>query len=307
MKKISIIATAFNEESNVLELYKQLNEVTSKVKNYIFEYIFIENGSTDNTFENLLKIKKDDPKIIIVKLSRNFGFDGGMTAGLDYVDSDATIVMTANLQDNPKVIPDFITMWEEGYEMVYGIVKSRPGKSILRKINSKLFYIFIKKMTKGLIPQGASDYRLIDKKVVNALKNIREANRFYRGFFSWVGFKSIGVEFERQKRFSGKSKAQASKVLGFALRGAFAFSNLPLKISIFFTFIFSIGSIVLLSIQIYRWINFGVPFDGYGTIIGVALLVASILFGVLSIMGQYISLIFDETKNRPIYIIDEVY
>ena len=120
MKKISIIATAFNEESNVLELHKQLNEVTSKVKNYIFEYIFIENGSTDNTFENLLKIKKDNPKIIIVKLSRNFGFDGGMTAGLDFVDSDATIVMTANLQDDPKVIPDFIAMWEQGYEMVYG-------------------------------------------------------------------------------------------------------------------------------------------------------------------------------------------
>ena len=307
MKKVTCIITAYNEEDNVIELFSQLEKVNKNLQNYLLDYLFIENGSTDNTFKNLLELKLENDNFRIIKLSRNFGFDGGITAGLDLVDSDAAIIMTANLQDDPKIIPKFLEKWEEGYEMVYGIVKSRPGKSIFRKINSIVYYRILKIATKGLIPMDVSDFRLVDKKVIKALRTLRESNRFFRGFFSWVGFSSVGIEFERQERFSGKSKADTLKVLGFALRSIFAFSNLPLKISIFFTFIFSILSISVLSIQIYRWFNLGVPFDGYGTIIGVSLLVASILFGVLSILGQYISLIFDETKNRPLYIIDEIY
>ena len=233
MKKISCIITAFNEEDNVVELYDQINTITQELPNYEFEFLYIENGSTDNTFKNLMGLKEKDDRVKIIKLSRNFGFDGGITAGLDKVQCDAAIVMTANLQDDPKVIPTFIEKWEEGFEMVYGIVKSRPGKSILRKINSRIYYKILSKTTNGLIPKDVSDFRLIDKKVIKALNQIRESNRFYRGFFSWVGFKSVGVEFLRQTRFSGKSKAKTRKVLGFALRGIFAFSNLPLKISTF--------------------------------------------------------------------------
>jgi polyisoprenyl-phosphate glycosyltransferase len=307
MKKISFIITAYNEEQNVIELFSQIEKSISTQKKYSFDYLFIENGSTDNTFNNLLDLKANNPAVRIMKLSRNFGFDGGITAGLDIVDSDAAIIMTSNLQDDPVLIPKFIEKWEDGYEMVYGIVKSRPGKSIFRKINSILYYRLLKFATNGLIPMDVSDYRLVDKKVILALRTIRESNRFFRGFFSWVGFNSVGIEFERQERFSGESKAKTWKVLGFALRSIFAFSNLPLKVSTFFAFIFSILSISLLSIQIYRWLKFGVPFDGYGTIIGLTLLLAAILFGVLSIIGQYVSLIFDETKNRPLYIIDEIY
>ena len=307
MKKISCIITAFDEEDNVVELYDQINTITQELPNYEFEFLYIENGSTDNTFKNLMGLKEKDDRVKIIKLSRNFGFDGGITAGLDKVQCDAAIVMTANLQDDPKVIPTFIEKWEEGFEMVYGIVKSRPGKSILRKINSRIYYKILSKTTNGLIPKDVSDFRLIDKKVIKALNQIRESNRFYRGFFSWVGFKSVGVEFLRQTRFSGKSKAKTRKVLGFALRGIFAFSNLPLKISTFFAMTFSFLSIIVLSTQIYRWFIFGVPFDGFGTIVGLVLLFSSLLFGVLSVLGQYIGLIFEETKSRPLYIIDEIY
>lgn len=307
MKKVTCIITAYNEEDNVIELYSQLESVNKNLQNYSLDYLFIENGSSDNTFKNLLEMKSKNNKLKIIKLSRNFGFDGGITAGLDLVDADAAVIMTSNLQDDPKIIPEFIQKWEEGYEMVYGIVKSRPGKSIFRRINSIIYYRILKFATKGLIPMDVSDFRLVDKKVINALRKLRESNRFFRGFFSWVGFKTVGIEFERQERFAGKSKADTLKVLGFALRSIFAFSNLPLKISTFFTLIFSFLSISVLTLQIYRWINLGVPFDGFGTIIGISLLVASILFGVLSILGQYISLIFDETKNRPLYIIDEIY
>jgi len=307
MKKISFIITAYNEEDNVIELHKQIE---SEIKNnnlYEYEYIFIENGSTDNTFQNLVSIKQKSNNVKILKLSRNFGFDGGITAGLDFTDSDAAIIMTANLQDSPKVIPQFIKGWEDGYEMVYGIVKSRPGKSIFRKINSKIFYSIITKMTNNLIPKGVSDFRLVDRKVIEALKQIRETNRFYRGFFSWVGFKSKGVEFERQERFSGESKATTLKVFGFALRGLFAFSQYPLRVSIFFSILFTISSISVLGIQTYKWISYGVPFDGYGTIIGLLLLISALLFGVLAIVSQYVALIFEETKSRPLYIIDETF
>ncbi len=306
-KIISIIITAYNEEDNVVELHRQLNEVILEIPKYNFELIFIENGSTDKTLENLKVLSEKDSKVKIIKLSRNFGFDGGMTAGLDNVTADAAIVMTANLQDNPYVIPEFIEKWEEGFDMVYGIVKSRPGKSIIRKFNSKIYYKILKRATNNLIPKDVSDYRLIDKKVINALTQLRESNRFFRGFFSWVGFSTIGVEFERQERFSGKSKAKTFKVLGFAIRGLFAFSNLPLRISTFLTILFSVMSFLILTVQIYRWITFGVPFDGFGTIIGIFLLFSSLLFGILSVLGQYIGLIFEETKSRPLYIIDEVY
>lgn len=307
-KNITFIITAFNEEENVIELNNQLNTaIKPLLKKYNFEKLFIENGSTDNTLLNLLELKKLDQNLKIIKLSRNFGFDGGITVGLDQTDADAAIIMTSNLQDDPALVPSLIEKWEDGYQMVYGIVKNRPGKSILRKINSKIFYILIKKMTKELIPKGASDYRLVDKKVIIALRQLRESNRFYRGFFSWVGFKSIGIEFERQKRFSGKSKAKTFKVLGFALRGIFAFSQFPLKISVFLTILFSSTSIFILLYQTYKWINFGVPFDGFGTIVGFSLLFFAFLFAVLSIISQYLSLIFDETKKRPLYIIDEIF
>ena len=184
MKKITFIITAFNEENNVVELHRQINEVIKEVENYKFEILFIENGSTDKTLEVLKTLKSQDKRVSIVKLSRNFGFDGGITAGLDIVDADAAIIMTANLQDDPAIAPRFIEKWEQGYEMVYGVVTNRPGKSLIRRINSNIFYSLIKSVTNGLIPKDVSDYRLVDRKVIEALRQLKESNRFYRGFFS---------------------------------------------------------------------------------------------------------------------------
>ena len=160
-------------------------------------------------------------------------------------------------------------------------------------------------MTNNLVPYGVSDFRLIDKKVIDSVRLLTEYNRFYRGFFAWVGFKSTGVEFERQKRFSGKSHAKTFPVLSFALRGLFSFSTKPLKISIFLTFVTSAISLAILILQTYRWIAYGVPFDGFGTLAGILLLFISLLFLIISILSEYISLIYEETKRRPHYIIEE--
>tara|TARA_B100000963_G_C22623629_1_gene671207 strand:- start:687 stop:1610 length:924 start_codon:yes stop_codon:yes gene_type:complete len=307
MKNISVVIPAFNEEGNVNELANQIDATFENLKNYDYKIIFVENGSTDNTLDVLKSIQKLNNRVEIVKLSRNFKMDGGIAAGLEQVDSEAAIIMTANLQDDPAIIPDFIELWEEGYDHVYGIVKSRPGKSPIRRINSKFFYYLINKLSNGQIPKGVSDYRLVDKKVVNAVRTLGEFNRFYRGFFSWVGFKSIGLEFERNNRFSGKSHAATLPVLGFALRGIFAFSLTPLRISTFFALFLSASSIIILGIQIFRWLRFGVPFDGFGTVVGILLLLIGFLFTAVAILSEYIGLIYNETKGRPHFIIDEIY
>jgi len=306
MKLISIIIPAFNEEGNVKELSNRIKNVFKTINNYDYEIIFVENGSTDNTFNTLKDIQSNNKKVKIIKLSRNFKMDGGIAAGIQYSEADATIIMTANLQDDPEIIPDFINLWEQGYDHVYGVVKSRPGKSPIRKLNSKFFYYLINKLTNGQIPKGVSDYRLIDRKVLNAVKSLGEFNRFYRGFFSWVGFKSIGLEFERNTRFSGTSHASTIPVLGFALRGIFAFSLTPLRISTFFALFLSATSVIILGIQIYRWLSFGVPFDGFGTVVGILLLLIGFLFTAIAILSEYIGLIYNETKRRPHFIIDEI-
>ena len=305
MKKISFIIPCFNEEGNVIQLYKEVYEVTAPLTKYKFEFIFIENGSTDKTLNNLLKLKKDDPSVIILKLSRNFNMDGGIAAGLNYTDGDAAIIMTADLQDEPLMIPEFVAKWEEGYNQVYGVVKTRPGSGLIRKLNSKIFYFIINKFSNGLVPFGVSDFRLVDRKVIDAVKSMKEFNRFYRGFFSWVGFKSIGLDFSRRERYSGISKATTFNVLAFAFKGIFSFSNRPLKLSIFLSLITSLISITVLVFQTFNWITKGVPFDGFGTLVGILLLLISLLFGALAILSEYIGLILEEVKNRPHFIIDE--
>ena len=305
MKKIVFIIPAYNEERNVTELHSQISENISELSMYKFTFLFIENGSTDNTYAELLDLVKLDKNVKILKLSRNFKIDGAIAAGINTVDGDAAIIMTANLQDDPKVIIKFIRKWEEGYEHVYGVVKSRPGKSKIRQFNSKLFYKLANKFSDSLIPENVSDFRLVDKKVLDAVKSLNEVNRFYRGFFSWVGFKSIGVEFNRQKRFSGTSHAKTLPVLSFAIRGILAFSVKPLRLSIFFTLLTSMVSFSVLLFQIYNWISNGVPFDGFGTLVGLLLLFFSLIFLTLSILSEYLGLIYEETKKRPHFIISE--
>lgn len=305
MKKIVFIIPAYNEERNVTELHSQISENISELSMYKFTFLFIENGSTDNTYAELLDLVKFDKNVKILKLSRNFKMDGAIAAGINTFDGDAAIIMTANLQDDPKVIIKFIRKWEEGYEHVYGVVKSRPGKSKIRQFNSKLFYKLANKFSDSLIPENVSDFRLVDKKVLNAVKSLNEVNRFYRGFFSWVGFKSIGVEFNRQKRFSGTSHAKTLPVLSFAIRGILAFSVKPLRLSIFFTLVTSMVSFSVLLFQIYNWIAKGVPFDGFGTLVGLLLLFFSLIFLTLSILSEYLGLIYEETKKRPHFIISE--
>lgn len=304
-KLISIVTPAYNEEDCVEELYSQLSKVMNSLNNYDFEVIIVENGSKDCTFQKLLAIHKKDNRFKILRLSRNFFADGGITAGLKHIKGDAAIMMCADLQDSPDLIPQFIKKWEEGYENVFAIVNKRVKINIIRRINSQLFYMIINRLTKNLIPKNASDYRLIDKKIYQVINSMNERSRFVRGMVAWTGFKSIGIPFDRQPRFAGKSNAPTLLTIKLALAAILGFSNAPLKIASFLGIAISSLSFLALFVLTAKFILFGVPFPGFGTIVCLFLLMFGMLFTILGIIGEYVGMIFEEVKGRPNFIVKD--
>ena len=306
MKKlISIIIPAYNEEECVDELAARLKTLFVTESQYDFEAIIVENGSIDSTWEKLQKIAAADSRFKILKLSRNFRMDGGLTAGLDYIKGDACVLMTADLQDPPELISEFLRKWEEGWENIYGIVLKRSGTGPIRTLNSKMFYFVADKLTDGRIPKNASDFRLVDRKVYLAIKSMAERNRFVRGLFAWAGFKSIGISMERPPRFGGVSNAHTFKVIDLAFKGIFAHSYKPLRLITVFGIVLSAISFFTIIPLAIIWITSGVPFAGFGTIVSLFLFVLGILSLMIGILSEYIGLIYEEVKARPNYVVSE--
>lgn len=305
-KLISVIVPAYNEEECVEELARRLTEVFEVNANYDFEAIIVENGSADRTWELLKKISQSDNRFKIVKLARNFGMDGGLTAGLNFAQGDAAVLMTADLQDPPELISEFILKWEEGYENIYMVVTERKGTGPLRTFNSKAFYWLAGKLTDGRIPRNASDYRLVDRKVYEAVRSMEERNRFVRGLFAWVGFNSIGVEAKRPERFGGVSNAHSWRVIDLAFKGIFSHSYIPLKLITWSGLVLSTVSALALICFIADWFLRGVPFAGFGTIVSLVLLLFGILTFMLGIIAEYVGLIYEEVKQRPNFVIQKV-
>ncbi len=304
-KLISLIIPAFNEEDCVDELARRLKAVFESESQYDFEVVVVENGSVDTTWVKLQHIAGVDARFKILKLSRNFRMDGGLTAGLDHIKGDACVLMTADLQDPPELIPQFLRFWEQGYENIYGVITKREGTGPIRTMNSKLFYLLAGKLTDGRIPRNASDFRLVDKKVYIAVKGMTERNRFVRGLFAWAGFNSIGVPMERPPRFGGVSNAHTLKVLDLAFKGIFAHSYKPLRLITVFGFILSALSFISILPLFFLWLFVGVPFAGFGTLVGLFLLVFGIVSLMLGILSEYVGLIYEEVKARPNYVVSE--
>jgi len=302
-KLVSIVIPAYNETACVDELALRLKAVFEKEDNYDFECIIVENGSEDDTFLKLLAINQEDSRFKIIQLARNFRMDGGLTAGLSVVNGDACVLMTADLQDPPELIPDFIRLWESGFENIYGVVTKREGTNWLRAINSKIFYWLAGKLTSGRITKNVSDFRLVDRKVYEAVNTMAERNRFVRGLFAWVGFKSIGVEMIRPPRFGGVSNADTLKVLDLAFKGIFAHSNLPLRMISILGLSLSTIAVVTLFIYVGSVLIYGVPFDGFGTLVSIALGGLAITTLLLGVIGEYVGLVFEEVKQRPNYVV----
>jgi dolichol-phosphate mannosyltransferase len=304
-KLISLIIPAYNEEDCVDELFNRLDAVFATEPQYDFEVVIVENGSIDSTWVKLQVIAQKDSRFKILKLSRNFRMDGGLTAGLDFIKGDACVLMTADLQDPPELIPQFLRYWEQGYENIFGVITKREGTGPIRTMNSKLFYWLAGKLTDGRIPRNASDFRLVDRKVYEAVKSMTERNRFVRGLFAWAGFHSIGVPMERPPRFGGVSNAHTLKVLDLAFKGIFAHSYKPLRLITVFGFVLSGLSFISIVPLFFLWLFVGVPFAGFGTLVGLFLLVFGIVSLMLGILSEYVGLIYEEVKARPNYVVSE--
>jgi dolichol-phosphate mannosyltransferase len=306
-KLVSIVTPLYNEEDNVEELARQLTAMFDENPGYDFEVIAVENGSSDATHDRLLAVRARDSRFKILRLARNFRMDGGLTAGMHYVKGDAAVIMTADLQDPPGLITEFIRKWEEGYENVFMIVAKREGTGLVRRMNSQLFYWLVNVLTGGTFPKNVSDFRLIDRKVVDVFNSMDERNRMVRGMFYWIGFRGIGVMADRPPRFAGESKADTRKVLDLAMKGIMSFSTVPLRMITWTGVALSVFSFALLIYEVIRAFTTGVPFAGFGSIMSVMLLMFGFLFTMLGVIAEYIGMIFDEVKQRPNFIVrDEI-
>jgi dolichol-phosphate mannosyltransferase len=306
MKKlISIVIPAYNEEEVLDELKKRLQQVMNINKNYDFEVIIVENGSWDSTFEKLISINKEDPRFKIVQLSRNFGCDGGITAGLACAKGDAAVIMNADLQDPPEMITKFIERWEEGYEIVYGIIEKRMGIAFTRRLLSTLAYKIIYNLTNKTIPENVSDFRLIDKKVYTVVNKMEEKNKFLRGVIAWTGFKQTGIPYDRPPRYAGETKAAFCTVFNVAMNGIFSFSYFPLQVATILGFIVSICAFIMIFVELALFLIYGRDVPGYTSTIIIILFLFGLLFFFIGIMGIYISRIYEEVKRRPNFIVKE--
>ena len=305
MKSIDVIIPAYNEQDCIEELARRLTLLFESEKHYKWRAIIVENGSKDNTWELLQAIAAQESRISVLRLSRNFGMDGGLTAGLAYANADAVVFMTADLQDPPEAISLFIREWEMGADNVYGIVTERQGSSWLRRLNSRAFYSVANYLTKGTLTKNASDFRLMDRRLYETLRELDERNRFMRGLVAWAGFTSKGVPVVRPPRFGGKSKAYSWTVIDLALRAIFAHSNIPIRAIGVTGFLCSAGAVIAFLVMAVAWVIGGVPFAGFGTIISLILFVFGVLTVILGVIAEYISLIYEEVKARPNFIVWE--
>ena len=304
-KQVDIIIPAYNEEACIEELSKRLVRQFSLETNYLFNVIVIENGSTDSTWEKCKELAGKDSRFKILKLSRNFRMDGGLTAGLEFVKGDACIFMTADLQDPPETISEFLRKWELGYENIYGKILSRKSSKLLRRINSRLFYFIANKFAKDYIISGVSDFRLMDKKAYQALRSMPESNRFMRAMSAWVGFKSIAIELERPPRFGGKSNADTLKVLDLAIRGILAFSNIPLRLATLFGILLFISSMISVPVFILMWLVWDFQQAPLGILVSSFFLLIASLTLIVSLIGEYVGSIYEEVKMRPKFIVEQ--
>ena len=304
-KKVSVIVPAYNESDCVDELATRLKLIFDLESNYEWEAIIVENGSTDDTWTKLQRIHEEDARFKILRLARNFRMDGGLTAGLDFISGDACVLMTADLQDPPEMIPEFLRKWEAGYQNIYGVITKREGTGPIRTFNSRAFYWLADKLTDHAIPRNASDFRLLDRSAYEAVRSMKERNRFVRGLVAWVGFESIGIPMVRPPRFAGKSNAHSLKVIELAFKGIFAHSYVPLRLITLSGILLSTLSFLGLLVSVVLWNVSGVPFSGFGTIVGLTLLLFGILFFMLGIVSEYVGLTYEEVKARPNFVVSK--
>ena len=305
MKTITVLIPCYNEENSIEILYEHLQKVISQLQEYNFQVLLVNDGSKDNTVAKMQELHEKDPAVSYLSLSRNFGKENAMLAGLDYADGDAVILMDADLQDPPELIPQMLQEWEKGYDDVYARRRTRAGETWFKKASAHWYYRILQKFSDIDIPADVGDFRLLDRQAVDALCLLREKQRYTKGLFCWIGYNKKELLFDREPRAVGNSKMNFIKLFGLAVDGITSFSVAPLRVaSVLGIFISSIAFLYLLFV-VGKTLLFGDPVAGYPSMISIILFMGGIQLVVLGIIGEYVGRIFYEAKGRPDYLVSE--
>ena len=306
MKKVTILIPCYNEEGSLDALYKALKELMDSQTDYSWEVLMVNDGSKDRTIDIIKQLREKDKRICYVNLSRNFGKENAMLAGFDYATGDCMVIMDADLQHPPMTISDMLAKWEEGYEDVYAKRITRGKESWFRKQFSLFYYSMLKHLTRVEILENVGDFRLLDRKCIDALKNLRETQRYTKGMYCWIGFRKTEVWFEQGDRLAGESSFNFLRLLNLAIDGITSFTTAPLRIATIMGLFVSLIAIVFMCYILLTTLIWGDPVQGYPTLITVILFLGGVQLLSLGIIGEYLGRIFYETKGRPVYVVSEV-
>lgn len=302
---ISVIAPVHNEEDVLEELYRRIKEVLDPLDE-AWELVLVNDGSRDRSAELIEQLHRRDSRVRGISLARNFGFQIAVTAGLDHVQGDAVALIDADLQDPPEVIVDMVAKWREGYDVVYGVRSKREGETWFKRLTAKLFYRLIHRITSVHIPVDTGDFRLMDRRVVDAIRQMPERNRFLRGMVSWVGYRQTGIQYERHPRLAGETKFSVSKMTRFALDAITSFSYMPLQLATYLGFtIAALSGLMIVVVVGLRLLGPSAPLLGQTTTLVAVLFLGGVQLISLGIIGEYLGRIYDEVKGRPLYLVEK--
>ncbi len=303
MRLISVVVPAYNEQQVLPEFERRLSAVMESV-DLRHEIILVNDGSTDNTLDVMRGLKVGNKSIAILNLSRNFGKEIAMTAGIDHAKGDAIVVIDADLQDSPELIPEMVRLWKEGYDVVYAKRTSRKGETFLKKLTANLFYRLMQRVSHVKMPRNTGDFRLLSRRATDALKELREHHRFMKGLFAWIGYRQKEVEYVRDARYAGETKWNYWRLWNFALEGVTSFTTVPLKLATYVGFSVAVASLGFGVHIILNTLLFGNPVKGYPSLMVVISFLGGIQLMFIGVIGEYIGRMFDETKGRPLYFVE---
>ena len=304
MQTLAVVVPAYNESEGLREFHARLGTVFDKL-DLSCSVLYVDDGSRDDTWAVMQALQAADPRVATLKLSRNFGKELALTAGLDHADADAVIVIDADLQDPPELIPEFVRTWREGYDVVYGTRSTRAGESRIKKLTAAAFYRVMERLSATPVPRDTGDFRLMSRRAIDALRQLRERQRFMKGLFTWVGYRQKPIVYDRDPRFAGTSKFNYWRLWNFALEGITSFSSAPLKIAMYAGLIAALLAFLFGLIVMGKALLFGDPVRGYPSLMVVVLFLGGAQLMALGLIGEYLGRLYVEVKQRPLYLIDE--
>lgn len=304
-KSLAVVVPAYNEGDGLQEFHQRLAPVLDGL-DLACRVIYVDDGSSDHTWQVMQALAAADGRVATLRLSRNFGKELAMTAGLDYADADAVVVIDADLQDPPELIPELVARWREGYDVVYGTRDVRAGESWLKRWTAATFYRLIGRISTTPIPADTGDFRLLDRRPHQALKQLRERHRFMKGLFAWVGYRQTALVYQRDARHSGRSKFNYWKLWNFALEGITSFSTVPLRLATYLGLATALVAFIYGIWVVVKALVFGDPVPGYPSLMAVILFLGGLQLLALGVIGEYLGRLFTESKQRPLYLLDAV-